>query len=93
MESVTKMANANPSGTKHARRSATKEVHASVLSLVQTRLQSVGYAELRKLTCEHDSGTLWVRGKLPNYYLKQLVQESLRQMEGVERIVNAVEVF
>ena len=92
MESVTKIANASPSGTKHTRHSATKDAHASVLEMVYSRLRRTGHAEFRHVTCEQDSGTLWLRGQLSSYYLKQLAQESLRHMDGVDRIVNAVEV-
>lgn len=85
MESVAKMPTARHSAIKHAQ--------ANVLAMVHTRLHKTGHAEFRNLDCEHDSGTLWLRGQLPSYYLKQLVQESLRHMDGVDRIVNAVEVL
>ncbi|MCC7474978.1 MAG: BON domain-containing protein [Pirellulales bacterium] len=41
---------------------------------------------------DHDGRTLFVTGKLPTFYLKQLVQESLRQVPGVCRIDNRIDV-
>jgi osmotically-inducible protein OsmY len=38
------------------------------------------------------SGTLTLRGRLPSFYLKQLLQEAFRQVEGVKQIDNRVEV-
>jgi hypothetical protein len=35
---------------------------------------------------------LVVRGSVPTYYLKQLVQTALKGLEGVRRIENQVEV-
>ena len=39
-----------------------------------------------------DSGTLILSGRLPSFHLKQLLQEALREVEGVQRIENRVDV-
>ena len=80
-------------GMKRVRQAASKIAHASVTELAQARLLGTGHAELGQLICEHDSGILRLRGQLPNYYMKQLAQELLRDLEGVDQIVNAVEVI
>ena len=80
-------------GMKRVRQAASKIAHASVSELAQERLLGTGHAELGQLICEHDSGILRLRGQLPNYYMKQLAQELLRDLEGVDQIVNAVEVI
>ena len=36
--------------------------------------------------------TLVVSGRLPSFYLKQLLQEALRQVDGVRTIENCVDV-
>ncbi len=41
---------------------------------------------------EHD-GTLVLQGRLPSFYLKQLLQTVLGEIDGVEHIDNRVEVF
>ncbi len=83
------------SGVKHVRLPAIKtaHAHASVSDVAHARLLDTGHTELSQLICEHDSGILRLRGQLPNYYLKQLAQELLRDLEGVDQIVNAVEVI
>jgi osmotically-inducible protein OsmY len=47
---------------------------------------------LRKVTSEYLGGVLVLRGCLPSYYLKQVAQEVVAHLEGVERIENQIEV-
>jgi len=46
----------------------------------------------RWIQCRCLDGKLYLTGKLPTYYLKQLVQETLRRLKGVEQIVNGIDV-
>jgi len=39
-----------------------------------------------------DQGTIILSGRVPSFYLKQLLQEALRNIDGVERIDNRVDV-
>src|SRR5689334_3622600 len=39
---------------------------------------------------EHHEGVLTVRGRVPTFYLKQLLQTVLKRVDGVERINNQV---
>lgn len=39
------------------------------------------------------NGCLRISGKLPTYYLKQLVQEALRDIAGIEKIDNEIHVL
>jgi hypothetical protein len=41
---------------------------------------------------EHRDGVLTVRGRVPTFYLKQLLQTILKRIDGVERINNQVDV-
>ena len=41
---------------------------------------------------EFDQGTIILTGRLPSFYLKQLLQEALRDIDGVETIENRVDV-
>ena len=45
-----------------------------------------------QLTYHCANGVLTLRGKLPTFYLKQMLQTRLRELEGVEDIDNQVEV-
>jgi len=46
----------------------------------------------RDITYEHRNGVLTLRGQLPTFYLKQVLQTWLRDVDGVERIDNQVDV-
>lgn len=41
---------------------------------------------------EHNGRTLLLTGKLPTFYLKQLVQESVRHVPGVQHVRNLIDV-
>lgn len=41
---------------------------------------------------EHHEGVLTVQGRVPTFYLKQLLQTALKRVDGVERINNRVDV-
>ena len=58
----------------------------------ESGLRTSGYRSLRVISCESHEGRLVLRGRVPSYYLKQVAQEQVRRIEGVESIVNAVEV-
>jgi hypothetical protein len=42
---------------------------------------------------ECSENVLVIRGCVPTFYLKQLLQDALKQLEGVQRIDNHVDVF
>ncbi len=44
----------------------------------------------RHIRLDERNGHLVVQGRLPSFYLKQMLQTVLRQVEGVERIDNRV---
>ena len=45
-----------------------------------------------QVTFRYDQGVLILQGRLPSFYLKQVLQTLLRDLEGVEQIDNQVEV-
>lgn len=47
----------------------------------------------RTIQIQYRDGTLILRGELPTFYLKQMLQTCLRDIEGVERIDNEVDVI
>jgi len=72
-------------------------VHSSeriswIVQAAQLRFKSSKYSEIRSLECEFSEGILFLRGRVSSYYLKQLAQEVVRSLEGIEKIVNDVEV-
>ncbi len=60
---------------------------------VRERLTRCVYAAVfRKVTWQYMDHRLTLRGGVPSFYLKQLLQELLRGIEGVKSIVNDVDV-
>jgi osmotically-inducible protein OsmY len=47
---------------------------------------------LAHVWCEYRAGVLVLRGHVPTYFLKQLAQETVRRVDGVEVIENDIEV-
>ena len=41
---------------------------------------------------EYRSGTLILSGRLPSFYLKQMLQEVLRHVDGIKQIDNRIDV-
>ena len=42
---------------------------------------------------ESDGNTIILTGRLPSFYLKQLLQEAFRHIEGIQRIQNDIDVI
>jgi hypothetical protein len=66
----------------------------SVVALrVRERLSSCPYSHyLNQVQIHYASATLTLKGSVPTYYLKQVLQTLLRDLEHVDRIVNEVDV-
>jgi osmotically-inducible protein OsmY len=56
------------------------------------RLRRSPYMPVRSLSCEFDRGVLRLRGRLSSFYQKQLAQEAVIGMSGVEEVINDVAV-
>lgn len=56
------------------------------------RLRDSSYAPLRRVHCEFVEGDLVLRGRLATFFHKQLAQELVSKVNGVERVVNHIEV-
>jgi osmotically-inducible protein OsmY len=48
---------------------------------------------IRGIACEYRDGMLFLRGQVPSYYHKQMIQESVMAIKGVTRVINEVEVI
>jgi hypothetical protein len=67
-------------------------LQASTKDLAERCLRSNPYLALKSVSCDYLDGVLFLRGRLPTYYLKQLAQEVVGGLEGVERIDNQIQV-
>lgn len=60
---------------------------------VRRRIDGCSYKFIfRKVRWHCHDGHLTLRGRVPNFYLKQVLQELLRGIERVKRITNSVDV-
>ena len=65
---------------------------ASPQAVAERGLRSSRYSALKHVSCDYQGGVLVLRGCLPSYYLKQIAQEAVAALEGVERIDNQIQV-
>jgi osmotically-inducible protein OsmY len=49
-------------------------------------------ANSHRISCNADGGVLVLEGRLSTFYQKQLAPEIVANVEGVERVVNQIEV-
>jgi osmotically-inducible protein OsmY len=47
---------------------------------------------LTEVSCDCREGILYLRGHTHSFYQKQLAQEAVRRLDGVESVVNEIEV-
>ena len=59
---------------------------------IERRLRQYSYAALRYVEVAFREGTVKLSGRLPSFYLKQLAQTAARGVDGVEVIVNEIDV-
>jgi osmotically-inducible protein OsmY len=65
---------------------------ANLMDLAQRCWRSNPYLALKNISCDLVDGVLVLWGCLPTYYLKQIAQEVVAHLEGVERIDNQIQV-
>jgi osmotically-inducible protein OsmY len=64
-----------------------------IVQAVERRLRESSYYYLRSIRCFYESGVVTLRGRVPTFYLKQTVQSIVEKIDGVEQVVNLVDVF
>ena len=69
-------------------------VHNEVNSSIRNRLACCSYwFAFSKISWQYEDGVLTLHGSVPNFYLKQVVQERLRGIDHVEQIDNDIDVI
>ncbi len=61
-------------------------------SLIAATIRKSPHLKSHKLQVEIQQGHVVLRGVVNSYYTKQMAQETLRRIEGVEQIENQLEV-
>ena len=64
----------------------------SVSRAAESRLRDSSHLFLRHVRCGYDQGRLQLDGIVPSFYLKQLAQSLVQDVQGVERIDNRLTV-
>lgn len=65
---------------------------ARVEALVQSRLRGSPYPSIQRLNCDCEDGRVVLSGRVRSFFEKQVAQESIANLDGVDQIVNGVEV-
>ena len=60
--------------------------------LAESRLSKIPSLALRDIGCVYNEGVLTLRGRLPTLHLKQIAQAVVADIEGVQTIVNQIQV-
>lgn len=63
-----------------------------VIEAVARALRETGYPALRSLDIEISGGVVILWGQVSSYYQKQLAQETVQRVAGVQGIANGLEV-
>ena len=73
---------------------STAKLSGDVLQRVRGRLsQSCHFTRhWREIDCDYREGILTLRGCVPTFYLKQVLQSILKDLPGVRRVDNRVDV-
>jgi osmotically-inducible protein OsmY len=72
--------------------SQTHNPEARISELAERCLRRSAYLDLKAISCVYREGVLVLRGRLPTYFLKQMAQEVVAHLAGVEDIENRIEV-
>jgi len=63
-----------------------------VVATARSRLRSTGYTSLDQIECQFRDGTLILAGRVGSFYQKQVAQTVVMDVDGVEQLVNQIEV-
>jgi osmotically-inducible protein OsmY len=64
----------------------------AIAEMAERKLHSKPYQALKNVSCDWRDGVLVMRGRLPSYYLKQVAQEVVARLDGVDAIDNQIQV-
>lgn len=59
---------------------------------VERRFRRSGYLALRDISCDFHAGIAKLRGRVPTYYLKQVAQALVSEIEEVRQVINLIEI-
>ena len=66
---------------------------AIIVSAGLQRLRESPYIAVRRLSCEYADGVLTLRGNVASFFHKQIAQQSVAGLDGVDQINNQIVVM
>ncbi len=66
--------------------------HPPIQDIIQSRLRSSPYPSVKRLKSSVKNGRVVLRGRVRSFYEKQIAQEAVAHLDGVEQVVNRVKV-
>lgn len=81
-----------PAMTPAAAAPATQEATPELIATVTSALDASPYFEANGFRVEAQQGAVRLHGQVGTFFEKQMVQEVVRRLDGVERIENHIEV-
>lgn len=72
---------------KHGLHRATHRL-PGIAATAALRLRASSYQALKTITCEYHEGVLILQGSVPSFYQKQVAQELVASLGGVQQIDN-----
>jgi osmotically-inducible protein OsmY len=64
-----------------------------ITAVAKQRIVHQPHLSVQRIWCDFDRGRLILRGQVPSFYFKQLAQEAVADLDGVEQVVNEIEVL
>ncbi len=64
-----------------------------ILALAKDRILHQSHLSVQRIWCEYKGMRLYLRGQVPSFYLKQLAQAAVSNLDGVSQVVNEIEVI
>jgi osmotically-inducible protein OsmY len=84
---IERLTRCSPSSTKkHSH-------HPSIAEVADEQLQGSAYHGVHHVQCLYQHGILILSGRVPSLHHKQIAQEAVRNLSGVNEILNMVEVI
>jgi osmotically-inducible protein OsmY len=78
---------------KLTRQTTVREQVPAIGRTAEELLRRSNYLSLRDVSCTASDEIIYLHGCLPSYYLKQLAQELAAGVEGVQCVINRIEVL
>lgn len=61
-----------------------------VVHTAEQRLDDSSHLFRQAVSCDYEDGVLRLNGKVPSFYLKQMAQTLITNIDGVRRVDNAI---